>query len=67
VIFTSTVAGSVPHEYFHTDSIVEDAINARVYGGMHFRTSVVQGARLGRQAAEWVAEHYFRRLKDLDR
>lgn len=67
VIFTSTVPGSVPHEYFHTDAIVEDAINARVYGGMHFRTSVVQGARLGRQTAEWVSEYYFRRLKNSDR
>jgi hypothetical protein len=64
VVFTSTVAGSVPHEFFQTDSMVEDVINARVYGGMHYRTSGVHGARLGRQTAEWVAEHYFRRLKD---
>jgi hypothetical protein len=64
VVFTSTVAGSVPHEFFQTDSMVEDVINARVYGGMHYRTSGVHGARLGRQTAEWVADHYFRRLKD---
>jgi hypothetical protein len=64
VVFTSTVAGTVPHEYFQTDSMVEEVINARVYGGMHYRTSGVHGVRLGRQTAEWVAEHYFRRLKD---
>jgi hypothetical protein len=58
------VAGSVPHEYYNTDSIVEDAVNGRVYGGMHYRNSVVHGARLGRQTAEWVAEHYFRRIRD---
>ena len=64
VVFTSTVAGTVPHEYFQTDSMVEEVINARVYGGMHYRTSGVHGARLGRQTAAWVAEHYFRRVKD---
>lgn len=64
VVFTSTVAGSIPHEHFDTDSLVDEAINARVYGGMHYRTSGMHGARLGRQTAEWVAEHYFHRLKD---
>ena len=64
MVFISTVAGSVPHEYVNTDSIVEDAINGRVYGGMHYRTSVVHGAHLGRQTTEWVAEHYFRRIRD---
>src|SRR5882724_6582946 len=53
VVFTSTVAGTVPHEYFQTDAMVEEVINARVYGGMHYRTSGVHGARLGRQTAEW--------------
>jgi len=64
VVFTSTVAGTVPHEFFQTDAMVEEVIDARVYGGMHYRTSGVHGVRLGRQTAAWVAEHHFRRVKD---
>lgn len=57
--FTSTVAGSVPHVYFGTDDLVEEIIVARVYGGMHYPTSVVHGATLGRNVAKWIDDNYF--------
>ena len=66
IVLTSTVAGTAAREYFETDDMVEDAIDARVYGGMHYRNSGSHGARLGRQTAEWVAEHYFKRSKQRD-
>jgi hypothetical protein len=60
--FTSTVAGSVPHVYECTDDLVNEIIAARVYGGMHFPTSVHHGAELGRNAGKWMAKNYFRPL-----
>jgi hypothetical protein len=38
---------------------VREIIDARVYNGVHYRTSVVEGAVLGRKVAQWVAKFYF--------
>ena len=35
-----------------------DAQVARIYGGMHFRTAVVEGAKQGRKIGKWVLENY---------
>jgi hypothetical protein len=43
----------------NTDDLRDEIINARVYGGMHYRNSVEVGARLGEQVADWVA-YFFR-------
>jgi hypothetical protein len=53
------VSGSVPHVYYGTDDLVEEIIVARVYGGMHYPTSVVHGATLGRNVADWIDDNYF--------
>lgn len=63
VSFTSTVPGTIPHEFNDTGAMVEEVIDARVYGGMHYRNSGVAGVRLGRLTAEWVGEHYFKKIK----
>jgi hypothetical protein len=47
-----------------TDDIVEEIINARVYNGVHYRTSVINGATLGGKVAGWVAKHHFRPIDD---
>jgi hypothetical protein len=39
---------------------IEEVIEARVWGGIHFRTADTQGAQLGRQVARWQRKHYFR-------
>lgn len=39
---------------------VDEVIDARVYSGIHFRTSDVNGARLGRQVAHYVFTHALR-------
>ncbi len=68
VVFTSTIPGTVPHTFKDPGDIAEEIIDARVYGGMHYRNSVATGVRLGRSTAEWVGEHYFKRVrKDDDR
>jgi len=58
----STVTGTVRH-YHNTDDYVRDIGLARIYGGMHFRTSAVHGALMGREVAQWVAKNHFRPLK----
>ena len=40
---------------------VREVIDARVYSGIHFRSSDERGAKLGRQVARFAANHAFRR------
>lgn len=40
---------------------VREVIDARVFAGIHFRSSDERGAHLGRQVARFVATHAFRR------
>ncbi len=42
-----------------TDEVVREIIDARVYNGVHYRTSVVHATVLGRKAAQSVAKSYF--------
>ena len=57
--FTSTVPDTVPHYYPTTDALVKEIVDARVFGGMHDRNSVLAGADLGRRVARWVYNTQF--------
>lgn len=61
--FTSTVPGSIPHAYETTDELVKEVQVARIYGGMHYPTSTVHGAIMGRQVGRHIAKHYFKPAK----
>jgi hypothetical protein len=50
--------------YSRLSRIVNDTIDARIYLGIHSRTPDVQGAKLGRNVASYVADHYFERVDD---
>jgi hypothetical protein len=54
--FNSTVTGTV-HIYGRPQDLVDEIADARVYGGMHFRSSVRQGEALGSAVAKWAAKH----------
>jgi len=57
---TLTGAAGHPNRHFDsTDEIIKEIIDARVYNGVHYRTSVVEGTVLGRKVAQWVAKFYF--------
>ncbi len=56
----STVTSTV-HSYASTEAFVSESAVARIWGGMHFRTSTEHGAALGRNVANWVADHHFLR------
>jgi hypothetical protein len=61
--FTSTVPNSGPPRILkRTDEITDQVIQARIYGGMHYRTSAEDGVKMGKQVARWIARNYFRPL-----
>lgn len=49
----------VSRDYQHFRDVVADTIDARVFQGIHFRASDVQGARIGQQVARWLDQHEF--------
>lgn len=54
----ASVADKTRH-YESTDDLLRDVIDARVYGGMHYRNSGEAGVQLGRKTAQWVARYHF--------
>jgi hypothetical protein len=58
--FTSTVPETVPHYYATTDALVKEIVDARVFGGMHYRNSGLDGVDLGRRVARWIYTTRFR-------
>ena len=65
-ILDSGVAGllSPVHHFTSTDQMVSEVAEARIFGGMHYRNSTREGARLGRRTAKWISEHYFQPVED---
>jgi hypothetical protein len=53
------VNSGVTRHYTNTTSMTQEIQIARIAGGMHFRTSTVEGDALGRSVARWVLSHHF--------
>jgi hypothetical protein len=53
-----TGTGSTRH-YSHFTDVIPDVIDARVFGGLHFRTADVHGALLGQSVAGYVDANFF--------
>ena len=60
--FTSSVSGTNPRAYESTDDKIKEVMDARVWGGMHFRTSAEHGAELGKSVTKWVMKNHFQPL-----
>jgi hypothetical protein len=60
---TSPTAGNVTHTYRNFHEIADEVSNARVWGGIHWRTSVVAGRALGQK----VGDVALARLTHVDR
>jgi len=52
------VPGST-RNYTRFTGVIRDTINGRILNGYHFRTPDVQGAWIGKKAAQWLDKHYF--------
>ena len=46
-----------------TDESCRDIVDARVYGGMHYRNSGEAGVQLGRKTAQWVMRNHSERSR----
>lgn len=64
-IMDGTVPGLLApvRQYSSTGQMVKDLKLARIYGGMHFRTSTNDGATIGYNVAKLVGKNYFRPTK----
>jgi len=50
----------IPARHFDRFSnALKEVIDARVWGGIHFRTADVQGTVIGKKVAHWMRKHYF--------
>jgi hypothetical protein len=43
--------------------VLKEVIDARVWGGIHFRTADTQGAVLGKKVAHYLKKHYFQPVR----
>ncbi len=58
VYLHSTVTGTTRH-YDSAAALDADAMNARIWLGLHFRRAMSDGNYVGHYAANWAAAHYF--------
>jgi len=56
---TSSVTRTT-HNFSSFRDVVREVDAARIYGGMHYHNSVIQGNVLGRKVAHYILENYFR-------
>jgi hypothetical protein len=48
-----------PRHFDRFSRALKEVIDARVWGGIHFRTADVGGAVIGKMVAHWLVRHYF--------
>ena len=57
---------SIPHQFDTVKQVQDQVIDARVWGGVHFRSSVIAGEKLGNDVAGWILARYFKHVRDED-
>ena len=62
ITLTSTVTGTA-RTFNKTEHLINEIIEARIYGGMHYRTSCEHGVEIGKKVAKWVAKHHFKAVE----
>lgn len=67
-VLDSGVSGLINpiRQFTSTNQMVKEIGEARIFGGMHFRNSTRQGAKLGERTAKWISEHFFQAVDDDD-
>jgi hypothetical protein len=55
-----------PRHFTSFAQALQEVIDARVWGGIHFRTADEQGAEIGTKVARWERSHFFRRIDSGD-
>jgi hypothetical protein len=52
-----------PRTFERFSDVTQEVIDARVWGGIHFRTADVQGTVIGKKVAQWLQKHYFQPVR----
>lgn len=60
--YTLTAAG-ITRSFAKLTQATDEAVDARVFGGMHFRTGCVQGVRQGERVGRFASKHALKVLK----
>ena len=55
----STVPGIAARHFSTANELRVEIVNARVWGGIHYRESDVTGTNIGRKVAHWTLKRYF--------
>jgi hypothetical protein len=63
VKLASTTAPGVERRFTRLSDYVDEVVNARIYDGVHYRTSGEAGATLGRQVGEYTFANYFKPVR----
>ena len=58
ITMTSPTAPGVVKSYSTFQQIADDVVDARVWGGIHWRTSSVRGRNVGSEIATWVVRRF---------
>jgi len=62
-LYVTSAATNTTRHYESADALCQDAVDARVWSGLHFRTADVVAMAGGRQVADWVLDHYLQPLR----
>jgi hypothetical protein len=62
ISFTSEIRPATTRSFSSFSAAVAEIADARVFGGIHFRTSCVRGNTLGQSVAAYVSQHAMRPL-----
>jgi membrane-associated phospholipid phosphatase len=66
ITLSNPAVPNIALQYTAFKQITDDISDARVYGGIHFRTDQIAGARLGSAIGKAVYKHNLRRMHDDD-
>jgi hypothetical protein len=58
IVLSSAVTGT-SHVVDSTDDFAKELIEARIFGGMHYRTSGRHGVAMGGKVTNWLSKHFF--------
>jgi hypothetical protein len=57
--WSDTTNGGLTRSFSRLSQAIDEVVDARVWSGIHFRSADEQGARIGRQVAQWRKRHAF--------
>ncbi|HLM01035.1 MAG TPA: vanadium-dependent haloperoxidase, partial [Pyrinomonadaceae bacterium] len=58
-ITLSSAVTNTTRTFRNTDDLIKEIIDARIFGGMHYRTSGVHGTVIGKKVARLMSSRYF--------